>query len=352
MKKYCLLIIVILVFKVSNAQEKNVSGSNIKFGVYYFGAWTSLNNPLLTKALVDSFPERKPTWGWISTSPEVMKTQINLAANAGLSFFSFDWYNPGLKKAGVQLNDDLQLYLASPNKSRLKFNLFVANHSGYEIGPGDWPYVVTAWIKLFKDKDYLKVNNKPYLIFFVLPDLIRNFGSVEAVHYALDSLRSVAKDNGLGGVTIAICVSPEPISVAQAKSCGFDVFTAYNYPTVGFKGKQTNSVDTLSAANQNIWDRFKNFGLPYIPPVTLNWDPRPWRTGKQDARYYTGYSSGSVYRSVMAVKNWINDNPNTVTYKVAMLYAWNEYGEGGWLTPSQPMGDSLLRGLKKAIGHK
>ncbi len=353
MKKYHLFILFVLIHGITLAQSS--TKSKVRIGAYYFGGWTSATDFHITSKLRDTFPERRPLWGWVSTSAQTMKTQIDLAADAGLSFFNFDWYYPNDKPYPKEvLNSDLGLYLQAPNKSRLKFCLFVANHVGYRVGPKDWAFDVDYWIKLFKDKDYLKVNNKPYISFFSQGDMIYTFGSIEAVHKALDSLRQVAKANGLGGVTIAICVSPEAKKVAEAKACGFDTFTAYNYPTVGFKkGQNTADVDSLLAGNKRIWDRFLNFGLPYIPVSTLNWDPRPWRKAgsNQDARYYTGYSAESIRKSILAVQKWVDDNP-AYTYKdkIAMVYAWNEIGEGGYMMPTKDF--NPLIGVEQALIYR
>jgi hypothetical protein len=34
---------------------------------------------------------------------------------------------------------------------------------------------------------------------------------------------------------------------------------------------------------------------------------------------------------------------------MGVIYAWNEYGEGAWLTPSEGQNESLLDGVKKAL---
>lgn len=349
MKKYYLLILVIFIHGTSLAQK-----SNVRIGAYYFGGWTSVSDFHITPKLRDSFPEREPRWGWVSTSPEIMRTQIDLAAGAGLSFFCFDWYYSGAKAfTNEPLNKDFNNYLKSPNKSRLKFNLLVTNHEGFIIGPKDWATVTSIWINLFKDKDYLKVNNKPYLVIYSLNSLIGSFGSVAAVHRALDSLKSAAAANGLGGVTLGLCVSPDQKSLDNAKRCGIDVFTAYNYTTVGFRGKQSNSVDTLLDGNKIIWNRFTKFGRPYIPVSTLNFDPRPWRRpgDKLDRRYYTGYSTKSIYNAIVAVQKWVDDNPQyTVKDKIAMVYAWNEIGEGGYLTPTKTF--NPLVGVEQALIYR
>jgi len=326
----------------------------ITLGAYYFDGWGSLSSKHLTSKLRDSFPERKPKWGWVTSTPQIMKEQIDLAADAGLAFFSFDWYYPDYDKKNFRqdpLNHALSLYLGAPNKKRLAFCLMVANHAGQEIGPDDWPAVTDEWVQLLKDPQYLQVNGRPYLAFFDLRSLLRLFGSKEAVHKALDVLRSKA---GQPGVTLAVCVSPNIRAVQDAKDCGFDAVTGYNYPDPAYKDfKKEHHVDSLAHFGNWIWDQFIKAPLPYIPVATLNWDPRPWANGANfysKSVRYTGYDSASVYRNIKAVRDWILRNPSSTSSEhVALLYAWNEYGEGAWLTPSENDRLHLLAGVKQAL---
>lgn len=332
---------------------------NLTLGAYYFDGWAVAKSGHLTPKLRDSFPDRKPKWGWITSTPDAMKDQIDLAADAGLGFFCFDWYYPDYDHQHFQqdpLNHALNLYLGAPNKGRLKFCLIICNHAGQEIGPSDWSAVTDEWVRLMGQPGYLQVAGKPYLAFFDLRSLIRLFGSNDAVHQAMDALRSKASQAGQPGVTIAACVSPNAPAVQEAKECGFDMVTGYNYPNPGYKNQLMQyHVDSLASFGKYVWDKFRNTALPYIPVATLNWDPRPWANGTNwysKTTRFTGYNSNTVYRAVRALHDWLLDNPNETADHVALLYAWNEYGEGAWLTPSENDTLHLLSGVKRALSHQ
>jgi len=344
----------------SHAHHRHHQSGNITLGAYYFDGWVNTTSGHLTPKLRDSFPERKPKWGWITSTPDAMKEQIDLAADAGLAFFSFDWYYPDYDHQHFRedpLNHALSLYLAASNKGRLKFCLLIANHAGQEIGPSDWSAVTDEWVRLMGQPGYLQVAGKPYLAFFDLRSLIRLFGSKDAVHQAMDALRSKASQTGLPGVTLAVCVSPNAQAVQEAKDCGFDMVTGYNYPNPGYKDQvMEHHVDSLASFGKYVWNKFHNTALPYIPVATLNWDPRPWANGTNwysKSSRFNGYNANTVYKAVRAVCDWINNNPNdTPGDRVALLYAWNEYGEGAWLTPSQNDTLHLLSGVKRALSHQ
>ncbi len=287
-----------------------------------------------------------------------MDAQINEAADAGLSFFSFCWYFKKNKPL-TESNTILNLYHNSPNRNRLKHCLLIANHEGNEIGPADWHKVSAEWIKQFKTSSYLTVDGKPLLIIFEVNSLIKQFGTTAKVKEALNYLRDSARKEGLNGVTIAACVGSYPDVALKAKACGFDITTAYNLHKAGYKNRVSRQIpiDSLINSERMIWDRISAVSkLPYIPVATLNWDPRPWADSSNNYNtkpYYVGFSSGSVFRSIQSLVRWMRlHQTQTTKEQVALLYAWNEYGEGAWLTPSKNSSDKPLEGLKKALSQK
>ncbi|KIO77561.1 hypothetical protein TH53_08915 [Pedobacter lusitanus] len=332
--------------------------AGIKLGAYYFDGWTGKYAQHISPKLMNSFSGRKPKWGWITSSQKIVDQQILAASGAGLSFFSFCWYYSGKDKYSTEpLNNALKFFQQSAYTGKMEYCLMVANHKGFEIGKEDWDIVQQEWIRQFKTPGYLKVDGKPLLILFSVQSLVDQLGSEDSVKDALQSLRAAAMTKGLNGVTIAACISGDRNSVSQAERCGFDILTGYNAHSAGFTAKKTQvPIDSMRTAENRLWNRVvKTSRLKYIPVSTLNWDPRPWSApnNKYDtAPYFVGYSEKSVYKSVSGMVNWISENTTHITKeKIGLLYAWNENGEGAYLTPSAK-GPDFLRGLQKALNNK
>lgn len=355
-KSYYFLIIGI--FSLNLTRLDNSQPPKLQVGAYYFDGWTGTYPYHITQTLRDSFPEREPKWGWVTSKQEIIDKQIVSASQMGLSFFSFCWYYNRKKASNSEpLNQALGLYRKSKKKNRLKYCLLVANHKGFEIGPSEWEYISDIWIDYFKDDvDYLKVDGKPLITFFSVQTLIEQFGSASEVNSALNLLRAKAVKSGLSGVNIAICASPNVNEIKLVELCGFDIITGYNYHSSGAYSSGASKViaiDSLRKWEAKVWDRFKVLSkLKYIPVSTLNWDPRPWADGKNSYSNeirYVGFSSKSVYNSLMSCKNWIKNNETFTTKEnIVILYAWNENGEGAWLTPGKN-GFNPADGLRKAI---
>jgi len=322
-----------------------------KIGAYYFDGWRSESSVHLTKSLKHDFKTRKPRWGWVTSSQNLMDAQINEAVSNHISFFSFCWFF----KKGVSspLNNALEFYLKSPNRKSLEFCLLISNHHGFELGPENWNEFTRRIIPLLKEETYLKVNQKPLIIFFSPQSLVRRFGSTRAVSNAFNQLKNAARISGIEDVSIAACVSAERSSVAQAERCGFNLLTGYNYHEAGLDKKSKEvPIRDMQNAEKNIWNTFKLYtSLKYIPVSTLNWDPRPWSNSENrysEKPFFVGYSTESVFNSVSSCIKWLDKNvKHTTEEKIALLYAWNEYGEGAYLTPTDNF--KPLDGVKEAI---
>lgn len=355
------LAMILALAAMSPARAGDDTPSKVELGAYYFDGWSGKTDAYhLKDRLKGEFSNREPPWGWHDNTPEIMQRQIDLAADAGISFWSFCWYRPEDATKETPLNNALALYLKAPNRNRLGFCLMVANHSGYRIGPADWPSVTAEWIGLFKQPGYVTANGKPLLIFFSPKTLLEKFGGPAQVKQALDQLRREARAQGLPGVTVAACCLPGPENgwndLAQLTAAGFDVFTGYNYPGANRRGpgKRQHFSDLITGHRQ-IWDLFaKKSPLPYIPAITSGWDMRAWEpTGtpeKNMAVYYPDRTPQAVQSFVENAIQWIAQNPHkTPPERILLLYAWNEYGEGSYLTPSKADGNSYLDAVHRAL---
>ncbi len=354
-KRYVLYLLLVIITGCSKAKTSNPQTPDpdfvpdVNIGAYYFGGWYE-NSHHVTDSLRYAYPERTPIWGWVTSTPEIIKTQIDLAADNGISFFAFCWYFNSDLSENKGANIAIKQFLEAPNKKRMKFCYLVSNHSGYFITKKTWPVLKQHWISAFKDSSYLKVDGKPLIIFFDYQSFINDFGSAQAVKDTINFFRNEVKEMGLNGVTIAGCAWPDAGGISKAMSCGFDLLTGYNYRSLGQTGLKTPIENMYNTEYNTIYNAFKNAGAKCIPISTLNFDQRPWSKTPETEKIFTGFSKNSVYNSVYNLRKWIKENPSSVTNeKLGLLYAWNEYGEGAWLTPSVPLKDSLMQGVREAL---
>ena len=348
----------VLLLPAASLRAQPATPAKVRAGAYYFDGWTGRSTHL-TPRLREEFFDREPLWGWRDDSLPVVEQQIDCAADHGLAFFAFDWYWPEGANKHTPLNTGLELYLQARNKQRLQFCLMVANHGGFRLGPADWETVTDTWVRLFREPTHLKVGGKPLLIFFSAGELRHAFGDSAAVKSAFDKLDAKARTAGMEGVCVAACATPGPTNnwdnLADLQAEGYSCLTGYNYHGYPRKGPdRIQPYSRMVEGHQDIWDRFAaNSPLPYVPVVTVGWDKRPWEDAAKPAThdvYYPDRTPVQVADFVSQAIQWMDAHPDKTTReRILLLYAWNENGEGGYLTPTKGMGDAYLRAVGKAL---
>jgi hypothetical protein len=333
----------------TDAQEMNdgkVSAGKARatVGAYYFDGWAGKSSLAddpgepwaktapthLTRRMVEEFPEREPLWGWRDDSLAIMERQIDLAADHGLAFFAFCWYwHDDAKAINPQaIKDDpkhtgLELFLQARNRERLKFCFLVANHGGFEIkGTEHWQQAADFWLPYLQHPQCLRVDGKPLVIIF-------NQGGGDPAGFAY--LQEKARSVGLPGVAIAACGN-------GGSAMGYTHGTHYNIVPGYAAGSQARKYAELVQAHRQAWQGSP--AQPYIPEVTAGWDKRPWEKSSglnQESGWYfpdrTPEQFAGFLRDAIA---WMDAHPDQTTAdRVVLIYAWNEFGEGGYIAPTK-----------------
>lgn len=328
-------------------------------GAYYFSGWSHGQNDNLNPMLMNTFAASEPLIGWYDDTQAHVDQSIDLAANAGINFFAFDWFDTARSPYATDqtLNEGLTYYLSSSQRYRMGFCIMFTDHQPFLPRPSDWPGVVDSWITLFKQPDYVHVNGKPLLVIFS-PEYMRTiFGSSANVRAALDYVRQRAQQAGLPGVTIAVAstvtATANPIHIQELNAEGYDAATGYSYHGTG--GEQYNKpapYAKLIDENAAMWDRVAaQVHIPYIPVITSGFDLRYSIREKRTAIIYTGKTARAFSCYAVLARHWIDTHPTQTTKeRVVLVYAWTEMGEGGAIIPSVGDGFSLAQALGSVFG--
>jgi Glycosyltransferase WbsX len=326
-----------------------------------------------------------PSWGCQDESdPAVMANKINAAADHGISAFIFDWYyyddGPFLE-ATVD-----QGFLQATNNVRIQFAFMWANHDWVDIQPyhrGDprrilYPGRVTPEHfsqicdllikKYFTRPNYWRIDGKPYFSFYDLQNLLANFGSVTATRAALDRFRAKAVAAGLPGLHLNAVVwgrtilpgeKTEANQVELVHDLGFDSVTSYVWIHHVALPEQPTEYNYVRDRYFDYWAKAAtNFGLPYIPNVTMGWDPSPRADQSQPF-------DNSGYPFMNTIKNNTPENfraalvlarqrllAETNGLRVLNLNCWNEWTEGSYLEPDTVHGMAYLDAVKQVFGSR
>jgi hypothetical protein len=328
-------------------------------GAYYFSGWSHGPNDNLNPLLMGRYPTSEPLIGWYDDTQTAVDRSIDQAADAGIDFFAFDWYDIARSPylTDRSLNEGLAFYLSSAQRYRLRFCLLFADHAPFLPLASDWPGLIDTWIGYFKQPDYVRVAGKPLVIVFNTDNLRQIFGSSAGVRAALDLLRARARAAGLPGVTVAAAAAippaANPIHVQQLTAEGYDVTTGYDYRGMG--GERYNvpaPYRDLVDENVAMWDRVAaQIHVPYMPVITSGFDLRYSIRDQQNAIIYAGRTPGQFACYAVLARHWIDTHPaQTTQERVVLVYAWTEIGEGGAIIPNHQDGYAYADALRTVFG--
>jgi len=330
-----------------------------QIGAYYFSGWAHGQNDNLSPMLTNSPLRRyEPLIGWYDDSQRQVDRTIAQAADAGIDFFAFDWYDVGRSPylSDQKLDEGIGYYLRSTRRNRLNFCINFVDQEPFLPRPRDWPRLVRRWLAYFLQPDYVRVDGKPLFVVFNPERMRLIFKNSAGVHTALSYLRAQARKVGLPGVTVAVATRLTPTynpgSVGRLVAEGYDVATGYNYHLLGGeKPGVAAPYAALVAENTALWDRIgQHVPLPYIPVVTSGWDQRFDQRQYRHAVFYSGRTSAAFACYAAAARRWIDDNPaQAVPERIALVYAWNEIGEGGAIIPNHTDGYAYTTALRAAF---
>jgi hypothetical protein len=328
-------------------------------GAYYFSGWAHGPNDNVSPLLTGHMQPSEPLIGWYDDSQGAVDQSINQAADSGIDFFAFDWYDVAQSPyiTDQSLNEGLDFYLTSRVRHRLKFCLNFVDSPPFVPPAGDWLKLIRTWIGYFRQPDYVRVSGKPLFIVYS-PEYMRAiFGGSAGVRRALDVLRAQARAAGLPGVTVAVAatITPQvnPVHVQELNAEGYDAATGYSYHSLG--GERYNvpvPYARLVQENVAMWSRVPaRVPIPYIPVITSGFDLRYSEREQQRAIIYAGRTPSKLACYALLARRWIDTHPKETTReRIVLVYAWTELGEGGAIIPNRQDGYGYVYALRTVFG--
>jgi len=320
----------------------------------------------VTPQLTGQYPGSEPLIGWYDDSQQLVDKTIVQAADAGVNFFAFDWYDIAMSTSPTDrtLNEALDFYMTSSQRKRLSFCLTYIDQPPFIPATGTlsaqhWSQLITTWLTYMKQPDYVRVNGKPLFIVFSPERFDKIFGGVAGVRAALDELRARARADGLPGVSIAIAATVVPKSnparVATLNAEGYDLATGYNYHSLGDEQYGVPApYSNLVTENMNTWNQVSSrVNAPYIPVVTSGFDLRysSRSNEKSTAIIYGGRTPHRFACFAVQARHWIDTHPHQTTQEhIVMIYAWNELAEGGAIIPTRQDGYAYANAVREVFG--
>ena len=336
------------------------------------GEWQSVRSAL-PKLPGHRLP-RVPLLGYQDEAdPQVMRQQIDLAANHGVNTFIYDWYwYDGLPYLENCLNDG---FLKAENRGRMKFYLMWANHDvnftwdkrisdqpGAVLWQGRQPReefirITERWMeRYFTQPNYYTVDGCPVVMIYDVDNLIKGLGGVRPARMALDDFRRRAVCAGFKGVHIQMVLWSEGVhdlsgvdgshmnSAELARALGFDSLTNYQY--VHFVDIDRDYAEVMRDVERK-WASFNKIGIPYWPHVSIGWDNNP-RFNSLRKGIMKNNTPEEFGRALEKAKSLAE----STGAPMVTINSWNEWTEMSYLLPDDVYGYGYLDEVKRVFGGR
>ena len=181
---------------------------------------------------------------------------------------------------------------------------------------------------------YQRVDGTPLLILFAARNREKK---------GLDYLQESARKTGLPGVPVVACGGgPRDLSSHT---------TRYNVVPGWEKGLEKHTFAELVEAHRR--SRAGSREQPHIPCLSAGWGRRPWEEGPNPkcCGYRRDRTPAAFGQFLQSAIDWMDQHPEQTTKeRLVLVYAWNEFGEGGYIAPTRGDPDGLyLKALRSVI---
>ena len=306
--------------------------------------------------LVGKKPKPRPVLGFYDDSlPEVNDWHIKWALEHGISFFCFDWYwNAGEHRLLRTLE---QGFLRARTCSQMKFCLHWCNH-GLDWKDREWnrptdlDFQIPALVqmteymadKYFSLPNYLTVDGRPVFVVWDTRRLVQANGGPAGFAKALAAMNEVLHARGMKDLYL--------VAIGDAKdtvAAGFSARTDYGYYGAAFDseyewaGGHSIPYEDVMRFHESRWrETTAKPELPYILALGSNWDNRP-RAG--DAAAVVSGKTPEKFRALcQSALPYVDKRTN-----MAIVEAWNEWGEGSFIEPDGEFGFGMLDAIRAAF---
>lgn len=301
------------------------------------------------------FYGREPEQGRVevvSDSQSIMEREILYATEAGLGFWAICYYHPSSWPEAEKYNYGWRRFLAARAKHGLRYCFIL--QGGQHMGPAtEWEKTAHELAARMRGPSYLKVlGNRPLLFVFSGEYLAPHFGSREKAREAFEVLARTCRSVGLGRPYVVAQVFHAATGAEYVRTFGWDAIGAYSGPA--HNEHREHTYQDLIGANRYYRQSFAATGLPVVPIINAGWDGRPRLVSSEQAKHYQGgwYAQPTpdeLAYHVHETLEWVQANQRICPARLALIYAWNETDEGGWLVPTRYEGDARLRALRRVL---
>lgn len=256
------------------------------------------------------------------TSFEIIKKEIDYASKYGIDYFAFCWY-----PFNSFLDTARNLFL-EVEQTKVKWCLIIGTNP-FTTSDAKW------LISQFSKENYLKIDNRPVVYLFNVNEEL-----LEIVNFLKGECKSYEP------YFIGMVWDKKQAEIMN-KLFNLDAITAYCTPH-----KNGISYDKLSKLEKSKWKEYRSINN-VVPWITTGWDKRPrydspvsWGKCEDfDKQFIKSPTLNEMKRALREAFMFAKENNNNLI----LIYAWNEFDEGGFIEPTLTSNGCINKNKLKSI---
>lgn len=333
-------------------------------GVIRWDAWFP-GSPWANSVRSTAWKERLPFYTTNSNNINIVINELSqsvvdkeklYAAAAGIDYFIYGLYLDSTDEGVInpimaRFNQAIELFAKSRNDD-IKFSVYLPHPLKIETSKR----LHELLYDYMKNRNFLRTKEGMPVVFWLLQGgqaWIKSIGGIEAARTSLQKFRSDVQANiGKSPYVIAMTFAPSdgPVLVT---SVGFNAISSYGNPLGARSADRPTGARPYSrclAASRYYWAIARGNRVPFLPPLSLGWDYRPAIAEEGRGKDPEWCEFPSTQEVKEAVLEGLRSAPDSA-FKSIVIYAWNEFSEGGILEPTLCSGAERLKGLAEATGR-
>jgi hypothetical protein len=347
----------------AGAAEKRVP--SVLVGAIRWDNWrldSTASNAIANPAFANRIPYyawRRPDGklGFPGDMRNALSADVEYARAAGIDYFIFGYYlETGTwgrnREKAKALNRAFRTYLNLPDRAGVKFALSF----NWSFPPADVPAVSSTIAEAAKRSDQMRTADGAVLVFFFTPNVevwAKGLGGEDGARQALAGIRRrVAEKTGERAYFVALLFGIDQ-GGPLAKRLGFDAISTYAAGLAD--GNRAVPYATCATYARNFWTKAEKLDIGFLPNVSFGWDKRPIQKPSEHEDSYPSWCTPATdtqwTNQLHAAVEAVNSDPHNDRIKSVVLYAWNEFAEGGWISPTVGEGVRRLDVIRRAFGR-
>ncbi|MGW2515256.1 hypothetical protein ACWC0A_39030 [Streptomyces scopuliridis] len=252
-----------------------------------------------------------------ATLQSVMDQEIQYAKNAGIDYWAFVYYPQRPLARGREL------YLSSARRADVNWCAILDGNF-----TGGYATNLPLLVEQFSEPNYQRVlGGRPLVYFFT-----------SATADKVTQMRAACTQAGLPNPYIVVMAWTAQSAADLKTTVGADAVSRYA------TGEQNGApYSELAGAEAGMWDQYAAAAGDVVPTVSTGWDKRtrydyplswePNYTGFKD-EWTQQATPQEIATHLHGAVSWNNTHPGNASANTVLIYAWNEFDEGGWICPT------------------